>query len=127
MDISIFLAKVIGLYLLITSVIVLKKPRLQEVIDELSRNKGMKVVWGLFTLILGILMVVSHNIWTDGFRIVITLIAWIVLLKGALIIWLKDSTYKEWVNKFNNESFLTAVGVGYLILGVYLTYVGFFI
>ena len=128
MDISIFLAKVIGLYLLIMGLVLLKKPDLQEMVNELSKNSALRLIAGVFTLILGLLLVVSHNVWSGGaYVIIITIIAWVVFIKGLLYVWLSDESYSKLVSKINPKSWVTISGVVNLILGFYLSYVGFFV
>ena len=128
MDLSIFLAKVIGLYMLFVGMVVLKKPSLQEVINKLSKDEDLRFVLGLFTLILGLLLVVGHNVWDGtGYQIVITIISWIVLLKSLLIVWLSNEKYNKIMTVFNTHTLITVSGIINLILGIYLTYVGFFV
>ena len=129
MDLSIFLAKVIGLYMIVVAIVFLKKPGFQAVVLELSKDREMRLVLGLITLILGLMMVVSHNIWYGGsFRILITIIAWITFLKGVLILWMSDEAYENLVAKFKTKSsMMTTSMVLYLVLGIYLTYIGFFV
>lgn len=82
-------------------------------------------VTGFFTLILGLLMVVSHNIWQWNWRIVITVLSWITLFKGASII-----IYPQFIDKTSllfvqNMSFAyIAAGVDF-VLGILLIYFGF--
>jgi hypothetical protein len=128
MDLSIFLAKVIGLYMLIVGMVVLKKPELRSIINELTKEKDLRFVLGLFTLIIGIIMVVSHNIWGGpAYVVVVTLISWVVFLKGIFVVWMGDMAYDNLVAKFSTPSMLTLTGVINLIIGIYLSYIGFFI
>jgi hypothetical protein len=128
MDLSIFLAKVIGLYTLFMSMVILRKPELQELTGELLKSTALRMVAGAFTLILGLLMVVAHNIWGgEAYVTLITVVAWITLIKGFLYVWLSDEGYGKLVAKLNLKSWITIAGVVNLIVGIYLTYIGFFI
>jgi hypothetical protein len=126
MDVSKFLAKVIGLYLIIVSAAMLTN--MQEVlvyIAGIMDNPSLLFVTGLFTLILGLLMVVSHNVWQWNWRVLITIIAWIVLLKGSCI-----ALCPQWIDSVTVE-FLQSSNVAYiaagfdLALGILLCYFGF--
>jgi hypothetical protein len=126
MDSSKFLSKVIGIYLIIISIAMLiNMPQFITQVNILIHDSGNMFVTGFFTLILGILMVVSHNLWRWDWRLVITIIAWLTFLKGASII-----IYPQFIAKTTilfmqdmNIAFITA-GLD-LCLGILLTYFGF--
>ena len=126
MDVSRFLGKVIGIYLIIVSLgMLLNFSQFENYVNELVSNKSLMFVTGFFTLVLGILMVVSHNIWQWNWRIVITILSWITLIKGTALIF-----YPQFIDKAtilflqNNSIFYTATLI-YLFLGLLLTYFGF--
>jgi len=127
MDLSILLARIFGVYMLILGLIVLRNPKLQVLVNELSRDDGLRFVLGLFTLVLGIALVSLHNIWSDGYRVIITIISWVVLIKGFLTVWLKEKSYKNLIEKLSAPNIITATGVINLVLGIYLVYIGFFV
>jgi uncharacterized membrane protein len=63
MDISRFLGKVLGLYFIIVSVAMLVDMNLfAGYVNKLINDEPALFVAGFFTLILGLLMVVSHNV-----------------------------------------------------------------
>ena len=87
MNVSKFLSKVLGLYLLIASIAMLSNmAQFTGYVNLLVNNTPLMFVMGFITLIIGILLVVSHNIWEWGWRVIITIIAWIFLLKGISIL-----------------------------------------
>jgi hypothetical protein len=127
MELSVFLAKVIGLYMLIIGLVVLKKPGLQGVINELSKEHDLRFVLSVFSLIIGLLLVVSHNIWSGpAYVVVITIVSWIALLKSLASLWMSDDGYKKLLAKFGNKNMMTVAGIVNIVVGIYLTYVGFF-
>ena len=126
MEISIFLAKVLGIYLLVIGLSMLIngktiKPLLINVINDPS----LLFVTGFIALILGILLVVSHNIWVADWRIVITLVAWMALLKGIIRTACPQfalNASKKWIeNSFNYNISMILV----LLIGLFLSYHGF--
>lgn len=126
MDVSKFLSKAIGIYLIIVSIAMLVNMHQFTVnVNNLVNNAPLMFVTGFFTLILGILMVLSHNIWQWNWRVIITIIAWISLLKGASII-----LYPQFIDK-STILFIQNINIAYIaagfdfVLGVLLTYFGF--
>jgi len=125
MDPSLFLAKVVGLYLLIISIALLNnRANFMRMVDDLVSSPGVTAVSGIVALILGILMVVVHNIWVWDWRVVLTLLAWITLLKGVLRLFVPDSIERmaKW---YHNRAFYYGTGILTLLLGVFLCYHGF--
>jgi len=84
MENSIFLAKVLGLYLTIFGLLVLlRRAQVQAIVAEFLDNPPAVFLGGIIGLILGIILVVSHNIWVADWRVLITILSWIILVKGT--------------------------------------------
>ena len=126
MPISIFLAKVIGLYFVIVSLILLIKPeQFRDYALSFLKNKVQLLPTALFTLILGILMVISHNIWVYEWRVWITLISWLVLVKGVLLLF-NPSWFDRFVRSVYENGYLRVFAVIYLVVGLLFCWKGFF-
>ena len=95
MDTSIFLAQFFGWYMIIMGVIILVRGEafLEELLKEIE-DKGFLLLGGYLTLFLGLGMVILHNIWTEDWRVIITILGWLTLLKGILLI----AFSKEYLN-----------------------------
>lgn len=126
MDISKFLSKVMGIYLIIVSSMMLANmPTFNLHINNLINDAPLMFVTGFFTLIIGILAVVSHNIWEWSWRVIITLIAWLSVFKGVSLI-----LNPEFIDKItlfylqNIKIAYTAAGIDF-VLGCVLCYFGF--
>jgi hypothetical protein len=127
MDISILLAKIFGVYMLVIGLSFLKRPHLRGILNNMSKDPDTRFILSLFILAAGILLVVNHNIWTGGYKVIITLVSWIILIKGATGVYLSEESYRKMVEYLNTPNMLTAFGALNLVLGVYFTYIGFFI
>jgi len=125
MELSVFLAKAWGLYLLIISLAFLVNRKNYQAALQVLKNKAARILAGFILLVIGILSIISHNIWTADWRGLITLFGWITLIKGIhRLFWpkfvirqIKKLKIKKWMNVALFLSF---------ILGAYLTYIGFF-
>lgn len=124
MEISIFLAKVIGLFFFISvlSIIVCYKTYL-EMEEDAAKNPALMYLSGFFILIVGILLTVSHQIWSRDWRVIITIIGWLILVKGILRIFF-PKIVKKLIEKKRYPWFLLAEAVS-LLVGLYLMYKGF--
>ena len=124
MEHSIFLAKVLGLYLLIVpAAVLLNRKQFAELAKEFVANPAIVFLSGLLALILGLLMVVSHNVWTADWRAVITFIGWLTLAKGVVRILFPEKLATFVIDPSSTKwTFALIVLLG---LGIYLTCVGF--
>ena len=126
MDISIFLAKSLGLYLLIFGLgMTLVAKKLRPILAALMKDTALVMMSGVLALIIGVLLVVSHNVWTADWRVLITIIAWLSLFKGIVRIFFPEVVTKKSEVILKNDVVYYAASGTILILGFYLLYVGF--
>ncbi|RUR13573.1 hypothetical protein [Legionella sp. km772] len=126
MDRSKFLSKVIGFYLIIVSSVMLANmPSFYHHINEVVSNSSLMFVTGFFTLMLGLLMVVAHNIWEWNWRLIITLTAWLVVLKALNLIIFPDALDQVTKLFLNNNSLAYGIASLDFVLGIVLVYFGF--
>ena len=82
MDVSKFLSKAIGIYLVIVSVAMLvNTQQFITYVNGLINDAPLLFVTGFFTLVLGIVMVVSHNIWVNEWIVAVTILICYFYLK----------------------------------------------
>ena len=124
MELSVFLAKVLGLYLVIVApAALLNRRHFPRLIKEFSDSLAMVVFSGFVALVLGLLLVVSHNVWTTDWRVIITLLGWLTLIKGVVRFAFPHKVSRLWTAAAS--SWWAVVLVAFFIIGVYLTYKGF--
>ena len=127
METSIFLAKVIGLVSVIITTAVLIRYKASLAFDEEAvKSPLFSYISGFLILFLGILLVVSHSIWVLDWRIVITIMGWLVLLKGVGRIFFPNAVRCMIEKKRDNRWFLLGEIV-VLAVGFYLLYYGFIV
>jgi len=126
MEHSIFLAQLFGLYFVIVSASMLvRSQETKQFVQDFVSSPGLTYFAGIIVLIMGLLLVLFHNVWTSDWRSLISVLAWLTLLKGLLYLFFPY--YPKWIaKKFANDTFYyTASGVT-LVVGAYLLYIGFF-
>ena len=126
MDISIFLAKAFGIYLLVISIAMfINAARFRTTIQEILENPPLFLVSSFIALILGILLILSHNIWQADWRVLITIIGWIIFLKGTVNILFPQYSY-QFYKKFmqSNVCYYIATSCTF-IFGLFIIYIGF--
>jgi uncharacterized protein YjeT (DUF2065 family) len=83
---TIQLARIYGIVTLTAALAALLKPDFMgRIIADFERSPGLTYVTALFGLILGLVMVALHNLWTDIAAILVSLLGWIVLVESILM------------------------------------------
>ena len=82
MEISLFLAKAWGLYIVIISLALLfRKEALQRLVNSVQDSNTV-LTYSFISLLVGILSILSHNIWSSDWRVLVTIFGWLAFLKG---------------------------------------------
>jgi hypothetical protein len=127
MPLTYFLAQVLGITFTTAALtLLLERKMMREVIKGLIENRALIYVLGIFDLIFGLMIVLSHNIWRgNSLMLVVTLMGWLLLIKGVLRMTLPSRVIKKLYTKYYTPKFFYCVGILILGLGAYLTYEGF--
>ncbi|CAM2967698.1 Integral membrane protein (PIN domain superfamily) [Legionella steigerwaltii] len=122
-----FLAAVLGWYLVIVSLLLLvRREIVVTAMKELMGQRAVMLVVGIITLIIGLLMVISHNVWVMGWPVIVTIIAWLILIGGLFRLYCPDTVYKIWGKVIKKSELFITTGVITLIIGLFLLYKVYF-
>lgn len=123
MDISIFLAKFWGWYLIIFFLILSFKPeRNKQVIKDLKDDKFL-ILLSFMAIIIGLLNILFHNIWKPNWIIIITFIGWVSLFIGLFLFVLPNLTVK--FLEIINIKFVQVIYIFLFFIGVFLLNTGY--
>ena len=125
MDSSIFLAKFWGWYLIIFFFILSYNPkRIKQIFDDLFDQKFL-IITSFIAIIVGLLNILFHNIWTLDWKLIITLIGWTSLFIGLSLFIIPKQTI-SWLRIIN----IKLVQVIYVLLfltGLFLLNMAYYI
>lgn len=96
-----------------------------QVVEDLIENTALIQITGIFVFIMGMLLILSHNVWEGSWRVVITILSWLTFLKGLAFFLLPHTTLTRFVKSINNKNWYTISGIICIILGIYLASKGF--
>jgi hypothetical protein len=92
MPVSIFLARLLGPLLLLPGIGLLVNPRaFRAMATEVVGSVTLVYLFGLLDFAAGLAIVLVHNMWTVNWRVLITLIGWLFLIRGAARILITDT------------------------------------
>ncbi len=126
METSTLIAKIIGLIYLSFGVgILLNGNYYKKEIPKLLENTAYLIFGGFMAIILGVLIIENHNYWVKNWTVLITIIGWIALVKGMVLLAFPTvvSRYKSFLNI---PKFYAILGVLIVIFGLFFTYFGYF-
>ena len=125
METSLFLARVIGLVSVMSTAAILVRYKESLALEgEASKSPALVHLSGFAFLVLGALLVVSHSVWTLDWRLVITIMGWLILLKGAGRMLFPGAVRRLIEKKRDDRRFLLGEVV-VLLVGLYLLYYGY--
>lgn len=125
MELSLFLAKIIGLFLVIVAGALLLNRKNVNLLFSIYRNPESVFLTGVLDTFIGLSLVFTHNIWVMNFQVIITLVGWILLLRGAGRMLFPQKVVRMLEKYKKMQSLITLMLVMVLIIGAYLAYMGF--
>lgn len=123
---SLFLAKLVGLTLVIISAAMLVNRREVNLLFGIYRHPEAVFLTGFLEIVLGLSLVLTHNIWVMDYPVIITIVGWSLLIRGIGRTFAPEKVAKvvEKLKKINKAT-VTGLLFTVLLLGGYLTYIGF--
>jgi hypothetical protein len=125
MELSLFLAKLFGIYLLITGALwVARGDVISGVVIETLHDRPVMFVNGVIALVVGIAMAISHSVWEMNWRGLITLFGYLSLAKG--IVRIAFPQVPRMASGLVKRGTARWIWIGLILaLGGYLTWAGF--
>jgi hypothetical protein len=124
--ISLFLAQIIGVYLVFIGLVLLTRyNELRHIVIEAFNNRVIIFVGGIFTLSVGLIIVLIHNTWEASPAVIITILGWLTVLKSLLYLFLPQRTLARLAQFINNRAIYVIGGILSLFVGTYLAAIGF--
>ena len=124
MELSNFLANLFGLSIIAVNLSLLLYPKNIEKIFDSMRNEATLFFTGIISFVIGTAMILSHNIWTNDWRVIVTILGWAILVKGVMRLFLPEMVVnmsKKWVN----SRWIPLLLVIEVVLGCVLIYFSF--
>ncbi len=98
----------------------------REMVKDIINNRGVLFISGLMAITIGYLVIALHNTWTFNRQVIITILGWLSLLKGLLIVILPATKIKVFLNLEKIGKFLAVSPWLVLLVGIVSLYLGFF-
>ena len=97
----------------------------RKVFEGYADDGSALYLGGVVALIVGYLIVIFHNEWAKDWSVIITIIGWLALIKGIVILILPKMMIALIKAMVKSNSLLTVMAIVALIVGVALSFLGF--
>jgi hypothetical protein len=122
MDLTHFLARLLGLYCLVISIMMLsRRQAMLAIVTSCIENRALLFLVELIGLAAGLAIVLGHNLWSGGLlALIVTLIGWLTLIRSTILLFLPPEAVGRFIKAVRYEQnyyLFTAIP---LVIGLYL-------
>lgn len=125
MDLSVFVAQAVAIvYLSVGVGMLLDKKYYAKLLEDMFKNTTAMYIGGLMALIVGFTLVTFHNEWVKSWEVLVTIIGWLALIKGVMLLAFPSAFLdmtKKWFGAKNLGTYAPIV----IVLGLVFGYFGF--
>ena len=121
-----FIAQIVGLFFGLNAVGVLVNTAFyRRIVEEFIESPALCYLGGILALFFGLFILNFNNAWTADWTVIITIIGWLSVVKGVLLIVFPNVFLhlSNWMRK--GDAILRYMSIIYLLLGLFLTVKGF--
>jgi len=92
---------------------------------DFLEHRGLIFLAGVLTLLGGLAIVITHNVWVAGWPVVITIFGWLCVIGGVFRIVFPDSVKSIGESMLEKRGIFTVSGIVQALIGAWLCYVGY--
>src|SRR5947199_3977581 len=121
MTTSVFLARLIGPVLLVVGIAVFLNQRaFRDMAEEFLASRALLFLSGLLVMPMGLAIVLTHNVWTADWRVLITLFGWLNAIGGAVRLAAPDTVMRTGRALLRQPYFLPVAAATWIALRLLL-------
>lgn len=125
MELTYYLAQIWGPILLAIGVgFFVSSSFYRSVYGELEKESFAVLFFGMIAMAVGIAHVMVHNVWGSLSQIVVSFLGWALLFKGIVCV-VAPRFADKWSDMMVASRIVPMAGIGALLLGGYLTWIGY--
>jgi uncharacterized protein YjeT (DUF2065 family) len=126
MESSIFLAQLIGPIFVVAGVGMLAQPQgYRAVAEDFLASPALIYIAGLLKFVPGLAIVLTHNVWTFDWRLIITLLGWLATVGGIFRLLMPAQVRRIGTAMLARRGWLRGSGVAVVALGAVLSFFGY--
>lgn len=119
MDVTLLVAKVLGVYLVLAGLfLIIKGKTIPHLLKDFFGHPAMTYLTGVIMVVLSSVYLLQYNIWDGSWKTPVTVLIWLVLLKGVTYIFAPQALNEMAIKKSRN--LFNTYGVIAIVAGLYL-------
>lgn len=123
---TIFLARAIGVLLLVVGLSLLTERKMvMGIFKDLFKSRVLTYIWGMITLVISLLMILQHNIWSGATAIAVTVLGWYLFLEALVYVFLPQKYLASCLGWLRHKSVYYSLALAFLLVGSYFALQGF--
>jgi hypothetical protein len=123
---SLFLARLIGPVMLVVGLAVFANQRgFRDMSEEFLASRALMFLSGLLLMPAGLAIVLTHNVWSADWRVLITLLGWLIAIGGALRLFGPQFVVKAGHAMLNKPYFTSIAAAVWVVLGLLFCFFGY--
>ena len=126
MQTSIFIAKLLGpIFVLVGLAILLRPQMFRDLLQEFLKSPVLMYLAGFLGLLGGLALVLTHNIWALDWRLIITLLGWVSIVRATVTIFQPQQIVSVGSKLLEHRGIFFGAAVIDLVTGLVLSYFGY--
>ena len=126
METSLFIAKILGpLFVVVGASMLINRDFFRKVMEDYSKNTALVFFTGVCPLVFGIVILLLHNVWVANWTVLITIFGWGGIIKGIWLLLFPNTISKFMQAYLKNKALLVAHAILAVLLGAFLSYMGY--
>jgi hypothetical protein len=119
MDYTIIAVKILGIYLVVSGLfLIFRGKSVPHLLKDFFDHPAIVYLTGIILIFLSSMYLIQYNIWDGTWRAVVTLLAWMVMLKGLIYIFVPRVLNERVISKF--RGLFGVYGLVAIMMGLYL-------
>lgn len=126
MELSYFLAQLFGLSLCVFALAALMRPQfINAVLNDFEKNATVTLLFSFSGILGGLAVILSHNVWTADWPVIITLFGWAAVIKGVAYLVMPKMILGLGTAVYGTGKYTKIILLLAFMLGIYLASNGF--
>jgi len=126
MQAPVFIARLIGPPLVVIGIgVLLNEANYAAMIAEAAQSPTLIYLSGPLTILPGLAMLIVYRAWTADWRVVVTILGWLLAICGVIRIVLPQFTASLASTLYSTSTGLTVFAVVVIVLGGFLSFNGY--
>jgi len=122
MDITILVSKILGIYLVVGGLFILLRGKtIPHLLKDFFDHPAVCYLTGIILIFLSSMYLIQYNIWNGKWQTLITVFAWLIMLKGLVYVFNPKMLNEIAVKKFKKG--FAIYGLIAVVVGVYLFFI----